>query len=457
MVVITAVLLVWGATSSLFIRNYLMDKKEKELLEAGRELGLIVDELGTLSLPLPVLRVAAGRIGGEIYLTDENGVYLSSSLRHRLPEMVLAPDILVKIRRGENATRLWEGHREQEPVIAVATPVVLEGRVAGAVVLVAPVKGVDAAINAVRSQILRATLLALVLGIGVGLGISYGMTRQIREIAKGVNRFAQEDLGYRIPVITNDELGEIADNFNRMAESIESNNKRRQALLAAISHEVRTPLTNILGYLEAVQDGVISDADLKPTLELVTEEAHFIEKMVSDILDLARMDATDYNINISKFDLIYVVNKVVKKLEAMARATKNKTVLDVPPSLMVEGDEVRMEQLLTNLYRNALQFTREGTITIALRENDGTFDLKVKDTGIGIPKEHLPYIFDPFYKADPSRAKEYKESGLGLTVVKSIVRLHGGTIHIESQEGQGTTISIRLPKLQPKVHRHQKA
>ncbi len=444
-------MIVWGAASSVFIENYMQRSTQEQLLNTGEEINQVIGLMGPGQISVSFLRLLSQQFDGELYLTDTNGQVVASSQGPGGMRLMLSEDVRKDILAGKNVTRAWEIPGNEERVITVATPIIQGNQVSGAIVLAAPVKGVKAATKAVQSQVGRASIIALILGAVVSLGVAYQMTAQIREISHGTKRFAREDMECRIPVITNDELGEVAQSFNEMAERIASNAAKRRNLLAGVSHEVRTPLTNIRGYVEALRDKVIPPEDMDQTLDMIHDEALFMEKMVSDLIDLSRLESEHYQLNLTEFNLTDLMTKVAQKLQQLAARRNTCIVVDDDSELPVTADEIRMEQLLTNLIKNALQFTENGQVVVSARLDAETPVISVSDNGIGIEKEQIPLLFDSFYKVDPSRSKHHAESGLGLAMVNSIVKLHNGSINIDSEPGQGTTVTIVLPRPSTKV------
>lgn len=449
-VVIMLAMIVWGTASSVFIEDYMFRNTQEQLLKSGEEINRVLERVGPNQFTVSFLRILSGQFDGELYLTDINGTVMASSLGRKNLGLILSVEVMEGIRSGQNVTRAWEIPGYEERVITVATPIIQNDQVNGAIVLVAPVKGVEAATKAVQSQVVRASIIALILGALVSLGVAYGMTAQIREISRGTKRFAHEDLDCRIPVITKDELGEVAQSINEMAEKIASSTAKRRNLLAGVSHEVRTPLTNIRGYVEALRDKVIPPEDLDQTLDLVHDEALFMEKMVSDLIDLSRLDSEHYKLNVTDVNLTDLTLKVSQKLQQLAASKNNRIMVDSKTEVLIKADEVRMEQLLTNLIKNALQFTEDGRVEISAKLHGEQIELMVKDNGMGIKQDQIPLLFDSFYKIDPSRSKFHTESGLGLAIVQSIVKLHNGIIGVNSELGQGTTITITLPRCSTK-------
>ncbi|MGE5371197.1 MAG: sensor histidine kinase [Solirubrobacterales bacterium] len=445
--VILVVLVVLGAMASVLVRQSISRDTEKRLLAAGAQLNGILAEIPPDFISQPVLQTLAGQFSGTIILASADGSFFVASDRRQNLNQALSADIMARIHKKENVTELWTVDAINQPVIAVATPLMQNGGVEGAIVLIAPITGVDAAVGAIRSQIVKAALLALMLGGLVSLLISIGFTRQLREISHGVTQFGAQDFGYRIPVISRDELGEIADGFNTMAEQLSMASARRRDLLAGVSHEVRTPLTNIRGYIEALRDKVVPEDSREETLALIDEEARFMEHMVSDLIDLARMDSDQYRLNPSQVDLTVVIRRVLAKLEPIAAKRGDRLTAGRIDTAVLLADETRIEQLLTNLVKNAVQFTENGLITLEAFNRPEETLIRVEDNGIGIDPLMLPYIFDSFYKGDQSRSQFHAESGLGLSIVQSIVKLHHGSIAVKKRPEGGTAVEVILPRL----------
>lgn len=446
LVVIVLVLAIWATTSSVFIRNHLYKETTQQLMITGDELAQELMPTDLKTVDQAMLRKLGKRFAGQLYLINTNGKYIASTLKVRR----LNPNISVSdwdyISSGKKVSWVWEKPSIRENVIAVAVPLFRQKNFSGALVLTSPVRGVEAALTALHYQLLRGGLIALVIGLLLSLAVSYGMTRQIREVSSGVRHFAAEDINYRIPLTTGDELGQIAKSFNIMAEQIARSNERRQLMLAAVSHEVRTPLTNICGYIEALRDGVLPNNLQAETMELIYSESQLLKHMVNDLIDLSRMASDSYELHPSTFEVGQTVARVVRRLDYLALAKKNHVVNMVEPSQKMFGDELRIEQLFNNLIKNALQFTDHGEIRIDASYAGDKFEFSVEDNGIGINPEQLGYVFDSFYKVEPSRSREYEESGLGLAICQAIVKLHKGTISISSTPAQGTRVYISLPQ-----------
>jgi two-component system, OmpR family, sensor histidine kinase BaeS len=254
----------------------------------------------------------------------------------------------------------------------------------------------------------------------------------------------------RVPGGSGDEVTRLAEAFNAMAASIERSDRQRKALVSDIAHELRTPLANVRSHLEAAEDGVVPlDGDLITSLR---EEADLLERLVCDLQDLALADAGMLRIHPEERDAADLAGQAVAAHRARADASGVAVRVDAPPGpVPVLADPARLRQALGNLVSNAVTHTPPGgTVVVAVRgrgrgrSGDGVL-LTVTDTGRGIAAEHLPRVFDRFYRADPSRSRTTGGSGLGLAITKHLVEAHGGTIEAASTPGRGSVFTIRLP------------
>jgi two-component system sensor histidine kinase BaeS len=288
---------------------------------------------------------------------------------------------------------------------------------------------------------LGALLVALVLGIL----ISRTLTRPIRELTRATHAVSAGDLTQQVPVRSHDELGELALAFNRMSSELSRSVNLRRQMTADIAHELRTPLSLILGHAEAVHDGVLPPSP--ENFEIIREEAGRLEHLIDDLRTLSLADAGELSINPEPVAPQKLMNEVAALYSYQAQRKKVSLDLKVPRTLPeLNLDAGRMTQVLTNILDNALRHTPEGgSIRMTARTVPGGVELAIRDSGPGLNAEDLERIFDRFYRADVSRQRSEGGSGLGLAIAKSIVQAHGGQIRAEGELGEGLTISITLP------------
>ncbi|HEY8474578.1 MAG TPA: ATP-binding protein [Natronosporangium sp.] len=292
--------------------------------------------------------------------------------------------------------------------------------------------------------ILLAAALVAALAAAGALLVSRRVVRPIRALTAASYRLGKGDLSERVPVIGRDELADLARSFNRMADSLQRGEERQRRLVADVAHELRTPLANLRGYLEALKDGVVSpDPELFASLH---EEAVLQQRIVDDLQDLALAEAGTLVYHRSQVDLAELLETCRAAHQAVAEAAGVRLEASADQPGCVEADPDRLRQVLGNLVSNALRATPAGgSITLGAGRDRGLAVITVADTGTGIQPSDLPYVFDRFWRADPARGRETGGSGLGLAIARQIVTDHGGTISVASTPGQGTTFTIRLP------------
>jgi two-component system sensor histidine kinase BaeS len=291
--------------------------------------------------------------------------------------------------------------------------------------------------------LLAAAGVALLALVGTVL-LSRRVVRPIGVLTAASRRLGEGDLTGRVPVSGNDELAQLARSFNRMADSLQRGEERQRRLVADVAHELRTPLANLRGYLEALKDGVITpDADLFASLH---DEAVLQQRIVDDLQDLALAEAGTLAYHRVPVDLAELLETCRSAHLAVAEAAGVSLVVDAPAPVPVNADPDRLRQVLGNLISNALRATAAGgTVGLRAGSNGGQAGIEVADTGTGIEPQSLPYVFDRFWRADSSRGRRTGGSGLGLAIVRQIVTDHGGTITVRSELGVGTVFLIILP------------
>ncbi|MFI8998545.1 sensor histidine kinase [Streptomyces sp. NPDC053542] len=283
--------------------------------------------------------------------------------------------------------------------------------------------------------------LAAILG---ALLLSRAVLRPIRALTLAARGLGAGELGQRVPVSGRDEIAELGRAFNRMADSLQAGEERQRRLTGDIAHELRTPLANLRGYLEALQDGVV-----EPTPELLAslhEEAMLQQRIVDDLQDLALAEAGALTYHRADVELRELLETCRTAHRAQAESAGVTLEVAAPERTYTVADADRLRQVVGNLVGNAIRATAPGgTVTLALSSHDGLAVLQVRDTGTGIPEKDLPHLFDRFWRADAARGRATGGSGLGLSIARQIVRDHRGTIEVESTVGVGTVFTVTLP------------
>jgi len=279
--------------------------------------------------------------------------------------------------------------------------------------------------------------------------ITFFLSRRILAPVKALTSAAKwlgrGDFSQRVHVKDRSELGELANTFNSMAGDLERAEQLRQNMVADAAHELRTPLSNIKGYLEAVRDGVMRpDAD---TIRSLDEEATLLSRLVDDLQELSLAEAGELKLICQPSDIAELIIETVDGLKTQAKAKGLSVSADLPDKLPpVNIDSHRISQVLRNLLENAVANTASGdAITVSARQQENYVEVAVTDTGEGIPTEDLANIFERFYRVDKSRARATGGTGLGLTIAKRLVEAHSGTIEVQSELGKGSHFRFTLP------------
>lgn len=299
--------------------------------------------------------------------------------------------------------------------------------------------------SSVNRSLLIAIGVAGLVGLLLTLLLSQSILRPVDELTSAARAMEKGDLSQRVTVRSKGELGELANAFNAMAEGLKRLEQLRQNMVTDVAHELRTPLSNVRGYLEALRDGVVEPTP--ETIASVHEEAMLLNRLVDDLQELAMAEAGQLNLVRQPVDIREVVEKAVQSMSTQA-ADKNIAVeVRIPNDLpVVEADAERMGQVLRNLLKNAVINTPSGgQIRVEARTVDSQVEVSVQDNGAGISTEHLPFVFERFYRADQSRARSTGGAGLGLAIVKQLVEAQGGQVGIDSVEGVGTKVTFTSP------------
>ncbi|MCE2405411.1 MAG: HAMP domain-containing protein [Dehalococcoidia bacterium] len=286
------------------------------------------------------------------------------------------------------------------------------------------------------------------LTVGLAAVLTFLLSRRILAPVEGLSRaakaLARGEFSRRVSVTSRDEVGELGRTFNAMAAELATTEEVRRSLVADVAHELRTPLSNIRGYLEGIRDGVVT---ANPgTLASMHEEVLLLTRLIDDLQDLALAESGQMNLYLQPCDLADLTRRAAAGVQPSAESKGITLTTDIPGEAPVNADPERIGQVLRNLLANAANYTGEGgSIKVALRHMGSLAQVRVEDTGPGIAETDLPYVFERFYRVDKSRSRSTGGVGLGLTIARRLVEAHGGRMAVESAVGKGSTFSFTLP------------
>jgi signal transduction histidine kinase len=347
------------------------------------------------------------------------------------------------------ALRGQEQARTEDDWVYVAVPLRRETRIVGAVYLGQPLHDVAAVLADLRLRWLISAAIALSLSACVGLILARAIAQPVRALTQAAHQLAQGDFDYPLDVRTSDELGELAHAFRSMSRDLQQTLQARTDLVSNVSHELRTPLTAIKGLVETLRDGAVDDMSARDKfLASIEGETDRLIGLVNDLLVLSRADAQALVLHREEIELDELARSCADALGSAAKARHVSIVVDGPATL-VNADADRIRQVLINLLDNAIRYSPPDQVVRASISSDGpTAAVSVQDRGPGIPAADQARVFERFYRADKSRAREERGAsgaGLGLSIAQVIVKAHGGHIELASHEGQGTVVRFTLP------------
>ena len=316
----------------------------------------------------------------------------------------------------------------------------------GALIIGRSTKQIDQALAGLLRTLIIVVPLALALAAGGGIFLARRALKPVDKIAQTAQKIGEGDLSQRINVNTKDELGRLAATLNEMIGRLEKAFQRQKQFTSDASHELRTPLAVIEAESTLALRKERPSSDYQRSLEIISQESRQMSSLINQLLTLARADAGKEQWNFTEVNLGKLITNLSTDAEILCQEKGLSFQLDHTQDLVVKGDEARLRELFMNLLDNAIRYTPSpGTVSVSFRREEQIAVVAITDTGVGIPAEDIPFIFERFYRVDESRSRAEGGSGLGLAICRHITEAHGGKIEVESQVGTGSTFSVWLP------------
>lgn len=388
-------------------------------------------------------------LNADIWFTDETGTCIMSSVGS------FSETIPTKI---ENFNPAESGNKQylcgnyhgyfSEEMITVITPITQGFSIKGYLLIHKPYSDlVDAKAPIMRTMYII-LLIICVFGASTMFGPHFFIYRPLRDITEAAKQYASGNLDHEIPVNTQDEMGYLSASLNYMSNQLKDMNDYQKKFIANVSHDFRSPLTSIKGYVTAIADGTIPPELYEKYLNIILFETERLTGLTQDLLTLNEFDTKELLLDRVSFDIHEVIRTTAASFEGICTNRRiSIELLLTSKTQNVNADKRKIQQVLYNLLDNAIKFSNDSsTIKIETTELSGKIMVSVKDSGIGIPKKSLNSIWERFYKTDLSRGKDKKGTGLGLAIVKEIIKAHGENINVISTEGVGTEFIFSLPK-----------
>ncbi|MBD8069269.1 sensor histidine kinase [Bacillus sp. PS06] len=340
-----------------------------------------------------------------------------------------------------------ENRWETESYISTVSPIMIDDQLIGHVYMFKNTNSIQTMVYKLKQHFLLVGSLTIILTVITVFFLSKVITLPLIRMKKATERLSKGDFTVSVSHRSYDELGELADSIQTLANDLNHLKKERNEFLASISHELRTPLTYVKGYADVARREGISEGERNKYLQIIFEEAEHISGLVKDLFDLAKIDEHSFVIQKEKVNLCEFTNKIVKKVRPAFNKKGIELIHSCPDGLISMIDRPRFEQVVINLLDNSLKYSnRNSRVTLEVEHNQtkNKIVLSVNDEGIGIPIKDIPFIFNRLYRVEKSRSRERGGTGLGLSIVKEIVEAHGGHINIYSELEKGTKVTVEL-------------
>ncbi len=396
------------------------------------------------------LRNVSNRIRGIIYIVDRRGNVISSDNASETVNMSkIDAAFAQKVLSGKKTVEV--GNLDglyNHTFLTVGVPLAFGDEIVGATYLAMPMPE----INRYKYHIFRITISAITTAIIVAMVISYIYSRKaskpIMDLNNAAKAVANGNFDVKVSTDGDSEMAELSANFNAMVESLKSLEDMRSSFIANVSHELRTPMTTISGFVEGIMDGTIPPEKRDTYLKIVLDETKRLARLVTELLQLARIDAGTMQLNIREFDINELIRITILKFESRI----NEKALDIDIDFENENEPVladkdTVQRVVTNLFDNAIKFNyQNGYIKIVVKRHNGKIEISIENSGIGIEPDELLHIWERFYKTDKSRSYDKKGMGLGLYLVQGIIAAHDEKIWVESEKNKWARFTFTLKK-----------
>lgn len=439
------------------VTGYIEKVKKDTLVQSAEDVSSYISEISRGELNpsqeyvFPYLDALSESMDADIMLADKDGriVFVSSADTKHNEGAQLPPAVI----NGLNDNTFFAygniGGFYDKAYYVAAAPVFDDwGEISGYCVVAQHTVWSSDAVPSVFFVFTLVVLLSALLIFALTSVYAFNTTRPLKQMTAATKRFAAGDFSSRVYVKNKDEIGELASAFNEMADSLASMEGVRRNFVANVSHELKTPMTTISGYIDGILDGTIPKTEQDYYLGIVSEETKRLSRMVTSMISLSKIDSGEIKVTKTSFDILDVIFSVLQSFESRL-SEKQLTVegLDIEENIMVFGDRDLLHQTIYNLVENAVKFTdQKGVIRFDFGKQDGFDTVSIENSGKGILPEDIRYVFDKFYKADKSRSRDKRSMGLGLYICRTVIALHGGKITAESKPDEYCRFTFTLPE-----------
>ena len=443
---------------SFALNNHLAKEKYKSLSKSCAEVTEYITELSEGEIDnadfVRTINAIASVSDEDIFICDSKGSITVCGCDDWMnngecfhSEKIIPNDVL-NTAGGKSSFRLGTVNVYKNPHYIASEPIYGDGNERiGTVFATAPLSAIRELMLTIIRLYLLSAIIPIILMFFAIYAITYRMTKPLRLMSEASKAMAKGDFSKRIPVTSDDEIGELSVSFNQMTNSLVQLEGMRKSFVANVSHELKTPMTTIGGFIDGILDGTIEPEKQRYYLTIVSDEVKRLSRLVQSMLSMAKLESCEFVFKPELFDFREMLcNIVISQEQRIESQNLNITGLDEIQSISVNADRDLIHQVIYNLVDNAIKFTDEsGTIDFKVKKDSKKLVFTITNTGKGIPVNELPYVFERFYKVDKSRSAVKNSTGLGLYIVKTILKAHGGSITVTSRENDFTTFAVTLP------------
>jgi signal transduction histidine kinase len=387
-----------------------------------------------------------------VTIMDDRGIVRAATTAGDVGAVVVEeerPGLLAAFHERETNSTIWKNPKiGNQDTMYVNVPVIENDRAIGAIRVAYTLTQIQENIRDIRFALMAGGAAYTALLVGLTIWLAGTIARPVEDLKRSAERLAAGDLGYRVPTKGTEEIIQLANTLNQMTERLQHLEGMRRQYVSNVSHELRTPLASIRGMAETLQQHGDTDPELRERyLPRIIAQTDRLARLASQLLDLAQIESGNLVDAFAAVSLPSVIEEAAETCRDRAQLGAVRIRLETPLYLPdVLGDRDRLVQVFVNLIDNAVRYTPEGgTITVSARCEDGMCTAAVEDTGAGIAPEHVPRLFERFYRVEESRSLRTGGTGLGLSIVREIVEAHGGRITVESAVGRGTRFELTIP------------
>lgn len=467
LVIVLVSFVILGTMLVFFVARYSDTEKRNLLLENANRVATLMSERTVLvnnsvyigdtetSWLSSVVEIISASISADIFITDVRGEALFCNdigrCVHR--DSLIPKDICSRASQDSIFIKSTLGELYSDPHFVAAVPIISDIGMKQEVTGIVFVAADNVTFSDYKGDITKIFFCAAIATFTIVACIiwffSYKMIKPLQQMSVAAKKLANDDFSVRVPVTSSNEIGTLARTFNEMADSLAASESTRRNFIANVSHELKTPMTTIAGFIDGILDGTIPQNKQKQYLRIVSTEVKRLSRLVASMLSLSRIDNGELRLKKQKFNLSEVVISTLltfeQKIEERHIDIQGLESCTVPA--IVDGDPDLIHQVVYNLFENAVKFVNTGGyISVALADLPDRVELEIKNSGHGIEPEELVHIFERFYKTDKSRSQDKNGMGLGLYIVKTIMRLHDGDITAQSVIDEYCSFTLWLPK-----------